>query len=188
MDLINMLYHVNNIITMDLINMFDSANNVNMVTMDRINILDLPTELLIKIFNKLDLQSQINLKKSCHLLCQLDITNFWDLGHNFLFITPQILQRYPRIKYLKLRNNKYVSNINYLVYIKKLDIVGSAVREDGIKSLTHIDKLWIGNNIDTNNIASKPTFIKVIDNICSVGYAGPIGANGPVGVNGPRGV
>lgn len=102
---------------------------VSIYKMLRTSILDLSPEIIEIIFDKLDLRSQINLKLTSGAFACYHLTNFWDLSGAIKShqITQEILENYPFIKRLNLRNNQLVLNIDFLTKIEKINIAGSRI-------------------------------------------------------------
>jgi len=125
----------------------------------------MPLEILEHIFYFLDLPSQIKLKTTCRTFCIFDITNFWDLGGLLKSseITNEILQKYPKIKYLNLYDNRKVNNINFLTRLLYLNIGGLCIISDQ-DIVDHRKLIYINceNNCHIKDLSNK-TKIKYLD-------------------------
>lgn len=115
------------------------------------NLLELPMEILQLIVDYLDLAHQLIFCRLCRVTHQLDITNFWNIKGviKSTKITETILKMYPRIKWLNLKNNTNVKNIN-LINLEKIYVgVWSSVLSNISKSTT-ILKIYCSESLLDN--------------------------------------
>jgi hypothetical protein len=131
----------------------------------------LPLEILDIIFDYLDLRSQIQFRTTCRLFREFDITNFWDTDGliESSKITTKILKLYPKIRYLNLRDNRKVSDINFLTKVVKINVSGFCTMPDsGISKLKNLVYLNSQNNRFIKNLSKK----KKIKYLNANGYCG----------------
>src|SRR3989304_8882951 len=111
-------------------------------------------DLLITIFEKLDFESQINLKKSCHnFYTKLQITNLVDLSKIFREkLTDEILSsdQFRKVKKLNIKNNKKITDggIKNLTKLQELNISNhfSKITDEGIRGLINLHILNAEDN------------------------------------------
>src|SRR3972149_1855897 len=110
-------------------------------------------DLLIIIFEKLDFESQHNLRQSCHYFyTTLQITNLYDLSYEYQKkLTDEILSsdQFQKVTKLDISYNKKVTDngIKNLYNLKKLNISGNEnITNDGIKNLYNLRKIDISAN------------------------------------------
>lgn len=128
-------------------------------------LLNLPPEIQELIFDYLDLQSQLRLRRVCKSTTNLAVTNFWDLPSLIKpwTLTENILRGFPQIKYLNLYDNKMVTDINFLTKITVLNIGGlCTINDSGIINLRNLCELYAENNFNIHNLENKPN-IKYLD-------------------------
>src|SRR3972149_9558051 len=113
----------------------------------------LSKDLLITIFEKLNFQSQTNLKQSCHkFYIDLQITNLYDLPDIFQEkLTDEILlsNQFQKINKLNVSSNENITNngIKDLINLQKLNISGNKkITDNGIKNLYNLRKLNVSGN------------------------------------------
>ncbi|XWV26629.1 hypothetical protein QJ857_gp0432 [Tupanvirus soda lake] len=142
-------------------NVYSSAVNISL-EQSKIFIsyflLDLPNEILVMIFDQVDLKTQLTLKKVCKTFSKFDVTNLWDTGGLIKSkeITINLLHKFPKIKYLNLYDNKFIRDINFLQNVCVLNIGGfCVVSDEGIKNLKNLTHLHAENNYRIKNISNK---------------------------------
>lgn len=125
----------------------------------KLNFDDLPNEIIYMIHNKLDLESQIALRSVSKRLCNLKLTNFWNMKKHIV-ITDQVLENNRFIKRLDLSNNKNIKIVKDLPYLTKLNVTQSNVVK--LHNLPNLKKIYLDKkiklpNIDVKVIRSKRT-------------------------------
>jgi hypothetical protein len=65
---------------------------------------------------------------------------------------PRHFNDVPKVKYLNSYDNQNVQSISYLTLVKKLNISGSTIKQDGISHLTTLTELYANNNSYITNV------------------------------------
>lgn len=96
--------------------------------------------------NYIDYNSQIYFKQVCkYFNDNLDITNLYLNYRLSQKITNTIIKKYNKLLYLNLYQNKKITDLSNLIYLKKLNISNSLINYDRIKHLTNLEELDISN-------------------------------------------
>ena len=114
------------------------------------------------IIDKLDFLSQIRLRQVSSWLHRLEIHDFYHIDKKYLMrLSDAKLKNYPFIKFLNARNNLYISNVNHLTRLIKLDASTDRypvycnsndckIGNNGIKNINLVELIASGNRLITD--------------------------------------
>lgn len=104
-------------------------------------------DIIYIITNQLDFVGQKNFRTISTNYIKYPITNLSTNVPNREKITDSILKLYPYITKLNVTDNENVTNINHLIYLRKLNASGACrINNSGIIDLTNLTKLNISYN------------------------------------------
>ena len=122
---------MNNIFIID-----DVFNNKYISILDKYmhqqtNIIDIPFEIILMIFDELEFYSQLQFKKTCRRFASCDVTNAWNIDKFEIFkqishrhLAIDVLKKYAMIRNLRLPSHIQINSSDLSIFTKleKLDI------------------------------------------------------------------